>query len=94
MITVFVKHKVNDYATWKVAFDNFSVLRREGGERSYRILHAINDPNDIALIFEWESEETAQEFMESTELKAAMIASGVCSEPYVEFAREYDRGTL
>ena len=92
MITVFAKHKVNDYATWKAAFDSFYDIRKAGGEKSYRVFHAINDPNDIGMMFEWESLEKAQEFMSSPELKTAMIKSGVCSEPFFDFVKEYDRG--
>ena len=89
MIVVFARHKVNDYATWKAVFEANEDIRKAGGEISHRIFHAIEDPNDIGLMFEWESLEKAHQFMSSPELKAKMIEAGVVGEPIFDFLKEY-----
>jgi hypothetical protein len=88
MVVVFFRHKVKDYEAWKAVFDNADDFRKAGGEKSYRIFHAINDPSDIGMMFERESLESAKKFSQSPELKAAMIETGVCSEPFFDFVQE------
>ena len=89
MVVVFFRHKVKDYEAWKAVFDNANDFRKAGGEISHRVFHAIEDPNDIGLMFEWESLEKAHQFMSSPELKAKMIEAGVVGEPIFDFLKEY-----
>jgi quinol monooxygenase YgiN len=92
MTHVMVKHKVKDYAAWKVAFDNFANVRRSSGEKSYRILHPVDDSNDLTLLFEWDSKKNAETFMASPELKSAMQRAGVTEEPKIQFLNEAAQG--
>ena len=94
MTQVLVNHKVKDYDKWKEVFDNFAPTRRTGGEKSYRILRPSENPNDLTLLFEWDTPEHAQTFMKSTELKKAMERGGVAGEPTIQFLTEIDKGTL
>jgi quinol monooxygenase YgiN len=81
MAYIFVKHKVADYNAWKSTFDAFIETRRAGGEKSFQILHPENEPNNLLLMFEWNSLENARNFMTSEELKNAMKQAGVVEEP-------------
>lgn len=94
MVHVAVQHKVEDYKTWKTAFDNFSKTRKSGGERSFKLWRAAEDPNDISVLFEWDTLENARTFMKSTELKNAMQKAGVKEQPRIQFLNELDHGTL
>ena len=94
MAHLLVKHKVADYNTWKVTFDAFVETRRAGGEKSFQILHPDNEPNNLLVMFEWDSLENARSLMASAELKNAMKQAGVIEEPQIQFLNELDKGTL
>ena len=88
---IFAKHRVADYNTWKSTFDAFIETRRAGGEKSFQILHSENEPNNIFLMFEWDSLENARNFFTSEELKNAMKQAGVVEEPQIQFLNELDK---
>lgn len=94
MTHIIVKHKVNDYAAWKAEFDNFADFRKSSGEKSYRILQPTEDPNDLTLLFQWDSLQNAETFMGSSELKAAMKSAGVAEEPEIQFFNEVAEGSV
>lgn len=94
MANLFIHHKVKDYTTWKSTFDGFIETRRAGGEKAYQIFHPDDDPNNLLLLFEWDSLANARKFMANPELKEAMGAAGVIEEPEVYFLEEYERGTV
>jgi quinol monooxygenase YgiN len=85
MSQVLISHKVNSFEEWKRAFDNFANFRKSSGEKSYQIFHQADDPNDLTLIFEWDSKSNAETFLASAELKSAMQEAGVCEAPNVRF---------
>lgn len=94
MTHIMVKHRVNDYRTWKHEFDNFAGFRRSSGEKSFHILQNEQDPNDLYLMFEWDTPENARKFMDSSNLKEAMTKAGVAEAPQIKFLNEFDRGAL
>ena len=94
MAYVFVKHKVADYNSWKSIFDAFIETRRAGGEKSFEIFQPENDPNNLFLMFEWDSLDNAHKFMSSEELKNTMGKAGVTEEPQIHFLNELDKGVV
>jgi hypothetical protein len=88
MINLLIHHEVADYTAWKTMFDSALDWRRKHGERSCRILRSAGNVNDLTLLFEWESLETARAFIASEELKAKMAGAGVKGEPRVDFLIE------
>lgn len=94
MTYMFIRHKVNDYDTWKAAFDKFTGFRKSAGEKSYRILRHQEDPNNIYLFFEWDSLDNARKFIDSADLKEAMRRAGVSEQPEIHFLTEVDKGAL
>ncbi len=94
MTHILIKHRVNDYAKWKEVFEGFADNRRSGGEGSYQILHSSDNPNDLTLLFEWDSKENAKKFLQSQELKSAMDRAGVAEEPKIQFMNQVSEGTL
>ena len=83
MAKVFIRHKVEDFAKWKKAFDGFLVQRKAGGELSYSIGHVPNEPNNLCLTFDWDSVENANKFLGSEELRAAMQEATVAEAPEI-----------
>ena len=91
---LFVRHKTEDYATWKSAFDKFSPIRKAAGEESYQICHVAGDPNDVVVINEWDSIDNLQKFLQSQELKEAMRQAGVSEQPEIHILELIEKGSL
>ena len=94
MAYVLVRHRVKDYPAWKVVFDGFVKIRKANGEKAYQILQPEDDPNNLALLFEWDNVANAKKFLESSDLKATMKQAGVVEAPEVSFLKESARGRI
>jgi len=88
MIYLLVHHEIADYPAWKSAFDSSFDWRTKHGERNCRIFRGVQNPNELTLMFEWESFEKAHAFVSSDELKTRMAKAGVRSTPRVEYVTE------
>jgi len=93
MPSVLIIHEVADYAAWKTVFDRAAVIRKEAGERSYRVLKDHVDPNRIVHFSEWTSIEAARWFFESPELVRIRREAGVRA-PEFNYLVELDAGRL
>ena len=94
MAHLLIRHKVKDYAAWKATFDEFIETRRASGEKSWHVWHLHDDPNNLVVLFEWDSLGNARAFMANPDLKGAMEEAGVVEPPEAYFLEEYDRGTV
>lgn len=88
MIHLLIHHEVADYPAWKTAFDSAYDWRTHQGERNCRIFRGVQNPNELTLMFEWESVEKARAFIASEELKTRMAKAGVKSTPRVDYLTE------
>jgi len=88
MIQVLVNHKVADYNTWRSVFDAALDFRHNGGECSCRIFRKAGDPNDLTLLFDWETLEDAKRYMSCAELRDKMRQAGVVGIPAIEYLAE------
>ena len=94
MTTIFIKHTVEDYDTWKSGFDDHARTRQEyGSPEDYRLFREAGSPNEIVMVGEWESAEAFQRFMEESDLKEKMGELGVISEPEVYVLEEIEAKT-
>ncbi|HXZ79435.1 MAG TPA: hypothetical protein VEG30_05850 [Terriglobales bacterium] len=85
MIYVLVRYLVKDYSTWKAAFDGSYNIRRNSGEKSFRVFRNPENPNDLTLFLEWDSLESAKRFMTSEWLQQARQQAGVLGQPEVHY---------
>jgi quinol monooxygenase YgiN len=88
MASMIVTHKVKDFSIFKKTFDSVIDLRKSNGEISDRIYRDASDPNELTLIFNWNSLANAQKYAHSPELKAAMDKAGVVGKPEIHFLNE------
>lgn len=88
MIYLIIRHKVKNYETWRPLYDGDAVNRKKYGQISEKVLQNLDNPNDITLIFEWQSKEKVQEFFQAQNLKAKMLAAGVISQPEILYLGE------
>ena len=90
MIYVLVRHKVKDYEKWKPVFDAQNAARKSTGEKGGKLLHNIDDHNEMIIYFKWDTVENARKFYESEDLKAAMQKGGVVDKPDIFFLEEIE----
>jgi hypothetical protein len=87
MATMFVRHKVADYAAWRKVYDEIDALRRSMGVTSDGVYQLDGNPNDITAYHEFGSMEAAKAFAGSSELREAMGRGGVVGAPDIWFAQ-------
>jgi quinol monooxygenase YgiN len=94
MTTIFIKHTVEDYDSWKPGFDDHADTREEyGSHENYRLFREAGNPNEIVVMGEWESPEAFERFMDESDVKEKMGELGVISEPEVYIFEEIEAKT-
>jgi hypothetical protein len=88
MPSLVIRHKVTDYATWKLLFDAHGVARRANGSRGGRIFQNAADPNEVVALFEWDDLDRARLFAQSDDLRETMARAGVVDQLDVWFLVE------
>jgi heme-degrading monooxygenase HmoA len=83
-----VRHKVEDYGTWRKVYDAFDVERRTMGVIGDSVFQSVDDPNDVTVWHDFESAEEARAFVSSDALRRAMQEAGVQGQPEIWFVRE------
>ena len=59
------KLEPGDFATWKERFEAGAPARKEAGCRGVRRFVNINDPEEVVILFDWNSHENARKFVET-----------------------------
>jgi len=90
---VLIIHEVEDYPAWKMVFDNAAGIRKEAGERSFRVLKYENEPNKIVHFSTWTSIAAARAFFESPRLVDIRRQAGVKAPEFI-YLDLLDEGTL
>ena len=88
MTTMFVRHTVSDYKTWRKAYDDFAPVQKAKGVTAEAVYRAVENPNDITVTHEFATIEAAQAFAQSAELKNAMQNAGVAGAPTIWFTNK------
>jgi hypothetical protein len=81
MVTLFVRHRVADYQTWRAVFDEFFATRSSVGVTAEAVYQGVSDPNDVTLILTLPTAPAAEAFLENPELVAALRKAGVVGTP-------------
>jgi len=88
MTTVAVRHRVANYDTWKLGFDDHGVARKELGCTGDMLLRDASDPNEVLVLTFWPTAADAQAFATDPRLPEVMQKAGVVSEPRIEIYEE------
>lgn len=83
--TLFVRHHVNDYSSWRPIYDAAGPLRDRYGVTAQRVLRDQKDPNEILVTHEFPNIDKAKSFLNDPALADAMKKGGVTGEPRFEF---------
>ena len=85
-----IRHKVQDFAVWKAAFDEHSSARKDAGSKGGWLFRSADHPNELVAIFEWDNLENARSFVGSDDLRQAMERAGVTGPPDILFLEQVD----
>ncbi len=88
MARLFVRHKVEDYATWRRVYDDFEATRTRMGEGGDWVYQLDGDLRDVTVIHDFGTVEEAKAFAGSSELREAMSNAGVAGTPDVWITSE------
>jgi uncharacterized protein (DUF1330 family) len=80
-----VLHRIGDFDAWKEVYDSAAALQAAGGVTAESVHRMAGDPDNVLVIHEFDSVETARAFFANPELLAAMKHGGVKDEPRIEF---------
>lgn len=87
---IIVFHQVEDYATWRVAYDALEEFRRESGIVGHAVTQGYDDPHRVVVYHQADELDDLRAFVDSPELKEAMRRGGVIGEPEIHFIQVVD----
>jgi heme-degrading monooxygenase HmoA len=90
---ILVRHKVEDYAKWRLAYDEHGAARQASGCKGTHVFRNAEDPNEIVILLEWDDLENARQLIQSEDLREAMQRSGVTDQPDIYFLDDAGRTT-
>jgi hypothetical protein len=85
MATLFVRHTVADFATWKKGYDAFDAERKTMGVTGDGVYQADGNGNDVTVYHEFATMDAAKAFAGSDRLKEVMRDAGVEGQPDIWF---------
>ena len=88
---VLVRHKVDDWPTWKAAFDEHGSARGPAGSQGGHVWRSAEDPSEVVILLQWDTLERARQFAGSDDLREVMEGAGVSDAPDIYFLNEADR---
>jgi heme-degrading monooxygenase HmoA len=71
------RHKIGDFARWREVFDSDAPNRESAGCRGARVFRNAEDPEEVVVLFEWDSLERARRRIESAGLAQEFEEAGV-----------------
>jgi quinol monooxygenase YgiN len=83
MVNMIIRQKVKNYDQWKPIFIEHDKVRKSYGEKSSRIFRGIENPNELMILFDWESKQKADDFMNNSNVREIMETAGIMEEPQV-----------
>ena len=83
-----VKHRVANFETWKVAFDNMFEIRKAHGWLSTTVYRDASDANLVTIVNRVKDLDGAKRYGSSPDLRAAMEKGGFLGAPDISFVQE------
>ena len=91
MSNILLRLSVADYAKWKPVFDEYASVRKTGGSRGGRLFRNADNPNEVLILWDWDTRANAQAFFTSQDLRETMPRAGVTGRPDVYYLDEVER---
>jgi quinol monooxygenase YgiN len=93
MVTMFVRHKVNNYDSWKRVYDETAPLQRNMGVTAATVHRDAKDPTTVIVVHKFKDMTSATSFVNSEDLKSAMTKAGVSGSPDIWFGEDIEATT-
>lgn len=93
MVYLLIRHKVEDYETWKAMYDEHSATRKAAGSQGARLLRNTDDGNEVVAIISWPDRAHAEAFSNSSDLHTVMQKAGVIGTPELVYLEEVEQTT-
>ncbi len=90
MVTMFIRHKVSKFDSWKKVYDEVGTLRKQMGVTAASVHCDGLDPNMVVVIHQFKDMKSATNFANSEELKAGMGRAGVIGQPEFWFTEDVE----
>jgi quinol monooxygenase YgiN len=71
------RHQVRDYSRWREVFDADVEGRKKAGCRGARVFRNADNPEEVVVLFEWDSLEKARRRIESATLERKFEEAGI-----------------
>ena len=88
-----VKHKVANYAKWKMGYDSGDSIRTANGLHSYVIGRGLEDSNMVMVAMFMDDTAKAKKFAADPMLKTQMKSAGVISAPEIDYVHRVSSDT-
>ena len=76
MCYVLIEYIVKDYSAFESVFNYDAARRQRHGSKGMRVFRAVDDPNRVIVLLEWDDADKAAEFAGSLELHEAIEWAG------------------
>ena len=86
MATMIIRHKVEDYSTWKRGYDDADWLRKQHGITFASVHREESDSNDIIVVHKFKDMKGAKTF--ANDVPAIMEKIGVIGSPVIWFSED------
>jgi hypothetical protein len=88
---VLIQHNVANYDRFEPVYRDDEARRQRSGSKGGTVYRNAADPNNIIVVFEWDTVERAQAFANSYELKEAVEWAGDATPPRAIVMEEFLR---
>jgi heme-degrading monooxygenase HmoA len=91
MAYMLVRHKVKDFTKWKPVYDEHANVRKDSGSKGAHLFRNADNPNEVFVLYEWETVDKAKKFAQSENLRQKMQEAGVSEKPDIYFLNEVEQ---
>lgn len=85
-----IRHTIDDYRSWKPAFDEHAATREAAGSLGGHLFYVADDRTEVVVLSEWDSLDTARAFAESADLDEWLFQAGVEGRPELTFLEKLE----
>ena len=85
MAQILIRVPTQEYAKWRPVFDDYAKVRQTGGSHGGRLFRNADNPNDVFVLWDWDTMENARQFFTSPGLRETMQKAGVTGRPDVYY---------
>ena len=91
MMHAIIRQNVKDFNEWKKVFDEHGSERKMASSKGRHVFRALDDPNNVFVLLEFDDPDKVNKFMNSDGLREAMKNAGVVGKPDIYLMDEGTR---